>query len=95
VFLADVDDAMNHIYRLCWNRFLGQWVVASELASRSAGSGAYRTRPGLRGVVAIFVAAVPFLWVGLAYAAGGPSGGQIVSLSQMLASAESTVPVQA
>ena len=28
---------MNHIYRLCWNRSLSQWVPASELAQSKRG----------------------------------------------------------
>ncbi len=70
---------MNHIYRLCWNRSLRQWVVASELASRRAGRGACRAGRGVRRAVAILAGGAPFLWMSLAYAAGGPSGGQIVS----------------
>ncbi len=28
---------MNHIYRLCWNRTLSQWVPASELVQSKRG----------------------------------------------------------
>ncbi|WP_084688012.1 YDG domain-containing protein [Paraburkholderia oxyphila] len=71
---------MNHIYRLCWNRSLRQWVVASELATRRSGSGACRVAKGVRRAVAlVFAAGMPWLVIGPAYGAGGPSGGQIVS----------------
>ncbi|WP_433706225.1 YDG domain-containing protein [Paraburkholderia sacchari] len=71
---------MNHIYRLCWNRSLRQWVVASELATRRAGRGASRTGKGFRRVVAlVFAAGMPFVLIGPALAAGAPTGGQIVS----------------
>ncbi|CAB3809604.1 YDG domain-containing protein [Paraburkholderia fynbosensis] len=70
---------MNHIYRLCWNQSLRQWVVASELSRRHSGRGACRIRKGVRRAVAIVLAGVPFLLVVPAFGAGGPSGGQIVS----------------
>ncbi len=87
-------DAMNHIYQLCWNRSLRQWVVVSELACRRAGSGACRTRNGVRRLVAIVLAGAPLLWVGAAYAAGGPSGGQIVSGAGSIQQSGSTTTIQ-
>ncbi|WP_233885688.1 YDG domain-containing protein [Paraburkholderia flagellata] len=85
---------MNHIYQLCWNRSLRQWVVASELARRRAGSGACRTGKGVRRLVAIILAVAPFVWVGVAYAAGGPSGGQIVSGTGTIQQSGSTTTIQ-
>lgn len=79
VFQNTLGDAMNHIYRLCWNRSLRQWVVASELATRRAGRGASRAGKGVRRVVVWLLAGVPVLLIAPAYGAGGPSGGQIVS----------------
>ncbi|MPW09345.1 filamentous hemagglutinin N-terminal domain-containing protein [Paraburkholderia sp. CNPSo 3155] len=71
--------AMNLIYRLCWNRSLGQWVVASELANRCQRSGAHRMRGGIRRAVMVLVAWLSMLGAHSAFAAGGPSGGQVVS----------------
>ncbi|WP_158762622.1 YDG domain-containing protein [Paraburkholderia acidiphila] len=85
---------MNHIYQLCWNRSLRQWVAVSELACRHAGTGACRTRNGARRLVAILLAGAPFLWVGVAYAAGGPSGGQIVSGTGTIQQSGSTTTIQ-
>ncbi|MBE1160700.1 YDG domain-containing protein [Dyella acidiphila] len=70
---------MNHIYRLCWNRSLSQWVPASELATATrAGAG-----PRKRGVTGQRVMALSLLAMSLGAPslahAGGPSGGQIVS----------------
>ncbi|MEM5316914.1 YDG domain-containing protein [Paraburkholderia sp. JHI869] len=85
---------MNHIYRLCWNRSLRQWVVASELASRRAGRGACRAGRGVSRVVAIVLAGVPLLWVGMAFAAGAPTGGQIVSGAGSISQAGATTTIQ-
>ncbi|WP_114239949.1 YDG domain-containing protein [Dyella sp. C9] len=68
---------MNHIYRLCWNRSIGQWVVASELASAwSAGVTRTRTKTHKR-LLALSLLAASLLVVTGAYAGTNPSGGQI------------------
>ena len=79
VSLNSLGDAMNHIYRLCWNRSLRQWVVASELATRRSGRGASRTGKSARRAAAGALAGGMLLLIDPAFGAGGPSGGQIVS----------------
>ncbi|REE18338.1 filamentous hemagglutinin family protein [Paraburkholderia sp. BL27I4N3] len=84
---------MNHIYRLCWNRSLGQWVVASELASRCSGSGTHRTRGPRRGA-AFVIAWTLFLCSGVVFAAGAPTGGQIVSGVGSISQSATTTTIQ-
>ncbi len=71
---------MNHIYRLCWNRSLSQWVPASELAHSTRASGGSRKR-GVAGqrVMALSLLAMSLSMPGLARAGTAPTGGQIVS----------------
>ncbi len=73
---------MNRVYRLCWNRSLGQWVVASERAKRRAVAGARSL--------------MTFIWCGLAIPAwaGGPNGGQIVSGSGTISASGSTTTIR-
>ncbi|WP_284343841.1 YDG domain-containing protein [Dyella mobilis] len=71
---------MNHIYRLCWNRSLSQWVPASELANATRVGGGSRKR-GVVGqrALALSLLAVSLGMSGLVHAGNGPTGGQIVS----------------
>jgi trimeric autotransporter adhesin len=71
---------MNHIYRLCWNRSLSQWVPASELAHTPRAGGGSRKRGviGQCGLV-LSLLAVSLGMTGLAHAGTSPMGGQIVS----------------
>ncbi|MBN3853323.1 filamentous hemagglutinin N-terminal domain-containing protein [Paraburkholderia sp. Ac-20340] len=85
---------MNHIYRLCWNRSLSQWVVVSEIAGRCAGRGAARSRGGVRTVIALLVAGALALCTAAVYAAGGPSGGQVVAGVGTITQAGSTTTIQ-
>ncbi|MGF6767873.1 filamentous hemagglutinin family protein [Paraburkholderia sp. GAS199] len=86
---------MNHVYRLCWNRSLRQWVVASELASRRPGKGGARLVKGTRRRVAdTVVSCVSFFWIGVAFAAGGPTGGQIVAGTGSISQAANNTTIQ-
>ena len=71
---------MNHIYRLCWNRSLSQWVPASELAHTPRAGGGSRKR-GVTGqrVMALSLLAMSLSMPTLAHAGSAPFGGQIVS----------------
>ncbi|GGA02689.1 YDG domain-containing protein [Dyella caseinilytica] len=71
---------MNHIYRLCWNRSLSQWVPASELAHTTQVGGGSRKRSvtGQRSM-ALSLLAMSLSMAGLAHAGAAPTGGQIVS----------------
>ncbi|WP_322044431.1 YDG domain-containing protein [Paraburkholderia sp. J67] len=92
---------MNHIYRLCWNPTLRQWVVASELARRCPSKGKSRrdgrARGSLRRVAALLFscfASISLLWGGAAFAAGAPSGGQIVSGVGSISQSGTTTTIQ-
>ena len=80
LFLQRRVELMNHIYRLCWNRSLSQWVPASELAHSTRASGGSRKR-GVAGqrVMALSLLAMSLSMPGLARAGTAPTGGQIVS----------------
>ncbi len=94
IAMLTIDDAMNHIFRLCWNRALKQWVVASELATRrSAGASGQCGRAAKRGVGSSFVVTVSFIVAELAHA-GGPSGGQIVSGAGSIQQSGATTTIQ-
>src|ERR1700736_291157 len=82
---------MNHVYRLCWSRSRGQWVVASELAPRAGRGGGKRSRSGVRRAVsALAHLCAPLLLSTVAWA-GGPSGGQVVGgAGQILQSGNTT-----
>ncbi|WP_130618625.1 YDG domain-containing protein [Dyella amyloliquefaciens] len=70
---------MNRIYRLCWNRALRQWVVASELArDRSASSTGTSCRRHRR-ILELSLLASALAMAGVAQAANGPSGGQVIA----------------
>ena len=69
---------MNHIYRLCWNRELRQWVAASELAQCRRGVASSGRVVGRRAVrLSLLSAALGF--GALAHAGTAPTGGQIVA----------------
>ncbi|HEY2623131.1 MAG TPA: YDG domain-containing protein [Dyella sp.] len=70
---------MNHIYRLCWNRTISQWVAASELASRKSIGTVRRIRHLGKRVFALSLLAASLALAGWAHAATGPSGGQIMA----------------
>src|SRR6185437_12338312 len=72
------DLAMNHIYRLCWNRALRAWVPASELA-KSRDVGASGRRSMARVPLMLSLLSVSLGMSGLAWAGNTPTGGQIVS----------------
>ena len=73
---------MNRIYRLCWNRAIGQWIVASELASARSMSVSVKTRPTGRGALPISFLAMSLLFACGANAGNSPSGGQITAGSR-------------
>jgi filamentous hemagglutinin family protein len=70
---------MNHIYRLRWNSSRAQWVVASELAGRSAPAG--RSGGPIKPARVILVLSALSCWLLAAPAAwaGGPTGGQVTA----------------
>jgi filamentous hemagglutinin family protein len=81
---------MNHIYRLCWNRSLSQWVPASELAHSKRGGATRRHVVGQR-VMMLSLLSASLGMTGLAHAANAPTGGQVVGGSgQILQSANTT-----
>ncbi|WP_181969921.1 YDG domain-containing protein [Paraburkholderia sp. DHOC27] len=85
---------MNHIYRLCWSRSLKQWVVASEFARRRSGKGSGRLRNGARRAVILLASSASLIWLGIPYAAGAPSGGQITAGSGTISQAGATTTIQ-
>lgn len=70
---------MNQIYRLCWNRALRQWIVASELAHAGHGVPRRKVRDKRVPMLALtLLASAVAAMVGTAHAAG-PVGGQIIA----------------
>ncbi|MGC1548286.1 MAG: YDG domain-containing protein, partial [Rhodanobacter sp.] len=86
---------MNHIYRLCWNRSLSQWVPASELAHTTRVGGGSRKR-GVVGqrVMAFTLLAMSLSMAGLAHAGTAPTGGQIVSGSGQIQQVGNTTTIR-
>ncbi|HEX7815042.1 YDG domain-containing protein [Dyella sp.] len=84
---------MNHIYRLCWNRTLKQWVPASELAQRSR-SGMCRSHAIGHRVMMLSLLSAALGMTGLAHAGSAPSGGQIVGGSGSIQQAGNTTTIQ-
>ncbi|RYY93123.1 MAG: filamentous hemagglutinin N-terminal domain-containing protein, partial [Comamonadaceae bacterium] len=89
---SPVTFAMNHIYRLVWNRFSQQWVAAAETArgSRSRG-GTVDGRP-VAPARALLALCVALALGGTAWAA--PQGGQVVSGSGSIGQAGATTTIQ-
>ncbi|WP_157786176.1 filamentous hemagglutinin N-terminal domain-containing protein, partial [Dyella japonica] len=85
---------MNQIYRLCWNRVLRQWVVASELASDRSTPPARKGQDRRRQVLALSVLASALAMTGMARAASGPTGGQIIAGSGSIQQSGSTTTIQ-
>ena len=90
---ASVHRAMNHIYRLCWNRASAQWVVASELAKNDASRLLRKRTSDQRGWM-LSVLAASLLVASVSYAGGGPLGGQITSGSGQIQQLGSTTIIQ-
>jgi len=84
---------MNHIYRLCWNRSLSQWVPASELAHSKQGGPTRRHVVGQR-VMMLSLLSASLGMTGLAHAANAPTGGQIVSGSGQIQQSANTTTIQ-
>jgi trimeric autotransporter adhesin len=86
---------MNHIYRLCWNRSLSQWVPASELAHATQVGGGSRKR-GVAGqrVMALSLLAMSLSMAGLAHAGTVPTGGQVVSGSGQIQQLGNTTTIR-
>src|ERR1700754_3664679 len=84
---------MNHIYRLCWNRSLSQWVPASELAHSNRGGPTRRHVVGQR-VMMLSLLSASLGMTGLAHAANAPTGGQIVSGSGQIQQSANTTTIR-
>src|SRR6201991_4069463 len=84
---------MNHIYRLCWNRSLSQWVPASELAHSNRGGPTRRHGVGQRGMMLSLLSASLGM-AGPAHAANAPTGGQIVSGSGQIQQSANTTTIR-
>ena len=84
---------MNHIYRLCWNRSLKQWVPASELADGHHGGLARGHRGGARALM-LSLLSVSLGMTGMAHAGNAPSGGQIVGGSGQIQQQGDTTTIQ-
>ena len=85
---------MNHIYRLCWNRSSGQWVPASELASRAAPFLALRKRAVGHRALMLSVFTASLCAAGMAYAGTGAVGGQITSGSGQIQQVGNTTTIR-
>ena len=87
---------MNHIYRLCWNRSLSQWVPASELAHTTQVRGGGSRKRGTAGqrVMALSLLAMSLSMAGLAHAGTAPTGGQIVSGSAQIQQLGNTTTIR-
>lgn len=84
---------MNHIYRLCWNRTLSQWVPASELAHSKHGGPTRRHAIGQR-VMMLSLLSASLGLTGLAHAGNAPTGGQIVGGSGHIQQSGNTTTIQ-
>ncbi|HEY4145951.1 YDG domain-containing protein, partial [Pinirhizobacter sp.] len=84
---------MNHIYRLCWNRTLSQWVPASELAHSKHGGPTRRHVVGHR-VMMLSLLSASLGMTGLAHAGNAPTGGQIVGGSGQIQQSANTTTIQ-
>jgi filamentous hemagglutinin family protein len=84
---------MNHIYRLCWNRSLSQWVPASELAQSKRGGMSRGNVVGHR-VMMLSLLSASLGMTGLAHAGNAPTGGQIVSGSGQIQQSGNTTTIQ-
>ena len=84
---------MNHIYRLCWNRSLSQWVPASELAQSKRGGMSRGKIVGHRAMMLTLLSASLGM-TGLAHAGNAPTGGQIVSGSGQIQQSGNTTTIQ-
>ena len=84
---------MNHIYRLCWNRSLSQWVPASELAHSKRGGATRRHVVGQR-VMMLSLLSASLGMTGLAHAANAPTGGQIVGGSGQIQQSANTTTIR-
>jgi len=84
---------MNHIYRLCWNRALSQWVPASELAHSKRGGATRRHAIGQR-VMMLSLLSASLGMTGLAHAGNAPTGGQIVGGSGQIQQSGNTTTIQ-
>jgi trimeric autotransporter adhesin len=84
---------MNHIYRLCWNRSLSQWVPASELAQSKRGGMSRGSVVGHR-VMMLSLLSASLGMTGLAHAGNAPTGGQIVSGSGQIQQSGNTTTIQ-
>ncbi|WP_408585138.1 YDG domain-containing protein [Paraburkholderia tropica] len=93
-FPTGYGDVMNHIFALCWNRSLEQWVVASELTRRNGARGSCQRRRGRprRAVFNFACACLPCILSAQATAA--PTGGQIVSGSGAISQSGATTTIQ-
>jgi filamentous haemagglutinin family N-terminal domain len=87
--------AMNHIYRLCWNRSLHAWVPASELA-KSKGVGTSRSRRSamVRVPLMLSLLSASLGVSGLAWAGNAPTGGQVVSGSGQITQSGNVTTIQ-
>jgi filamentous hemagglutinin family protein len=85
---------MNHIYRLCWSRASGQWIVASELAKCDSSALMSRKRTIGQRRVMLSVLAASLLVASAAYASGGPLGGQITAGSGQIQQLGNTTIIQ-
>jgi len=83
---------MNHIYRLCWNRSLSQWVPASELAQSKRGGMSRGNVVGHR-VMLLSLLSASLGMTGLAHAGNAPTGGQIVSGSGQIQQSGNTTTI--
>ena len=84
---------MNHIYRLCWNRSLSQWVPASELAQSKHGGMSRGRIVGHRAMMLTLLSASLGM-TGLAHAGNAPTGGQIVGGSGQIQQSGNTTTIQ-
>ena len=84
---------MNHIYRLCWNRSLSQWVPASELAQSKRGGMSRGSVVGHR-VMMLSLLSASLGMTGLAHAGNAPTGGQIASGSGQIQQSGNTTTIQ-
>ena len=84
---------MNHIYRLCWNRSLSQWVPASELAQSKRGGMSRGSVVGHR-VMMLSLLSASLGMTGLAHAGNAPTGGQIVGGSGQIQQSGNTTTIQ-
>ena len=85
---------MNHVYCLCWNGSLAQWVVTSELVRRRPGRGARRAGKMRRVIAWRAGASSLLLLTASAYAGGNPTGGQIVSGAGTISQSGTTTTIQ-